>query len=81
MATLAPGDFKNNKKASSGPFQSKTFANIALAKIQKQKPFFIGGDGKKGSVFGLEFLEEKGSVFLSFTRLKTKKLQTQTLHF
>ena len=73
MATLAPGDFKNNKKASSGPFQSKTFANIALAKIQKQKPFFIGGDGKKGSVFGLEFFEEKGSIFLSFTKTKNKK--------
>jgi hypothetical protein len=76
MATLAPGDFKNTskKKASSGPYSGKSFQKIAALKIQSKKPFLLGSDGKKGSVFGLALTQVGDSFFLDFT--KTKKSTT-----
>lgn len=72
MAALQLKHFKENKKASSGPYKGQTYKSILDSKIKDKSQFTIGTQDSSNKVYGHSWNQDKtGAITISYKASKT----------
>ena len=73
MGILAAKRFKENYKASGGPYKGQGYREIANNKIKDKREFILGSNANGSKVYGLQLIQDKDKYFISYTNSKSSK--------
>tara|TARA_B100000287_G_scaffold433415_1_gene495071 strand:+ start:944 stop:2431 length:1488 start_codon:yes stop_codon:yes gene_type:complete len=73
MGALPVKRFRDNHKASGGPYKGQGYVDIALNKIKDKREFIIGTKSNGAKVYGLKLIKDKDKFILSYTSSKSSK--------
>ena len=59
MGILAAKRFKENYKASGGPYKGQGYREIANNKIKDKREFILGSNANGSKVYGLQLIQDK----------------------